>query len=507
MEGMNKMSDSKTYYNVPRFPTKENEISEDTLNAPIVYIQKALNALQTYQQDSCIVYKNLKLNSDVDKGDIVYYNTEVGCFCKALAALSGEKGIEGQTVQAPSSRVQGVIIDIGQDRSSNTLLKQGFYKDQNIIKDLIADEAKEAGIYYLSSKHAGKVQLEPGWTMRQPCISYYGSGLFSVITTYIAHDAHIHYSYSVGKGTASTVDPSMVCTKIEDIQAINALNSNSAVFFLDGKLDTENVKWDNDSKTLSWPAVTVEGANNTEQTAGRVVLFAHLPTAYGDAVVRSIKSDTLSINADSGNYKINTNFQLCSSDSITRSAWAICNIQGNTLKRTQIVSDIQSQCTQLIINKTENGVFTIDSTISGLSGTPVVKADQIKLNGAQRMSQDLFTYSVMPAGIRSSITASASIFASSSAHRKAGYYIVKKGTIPNNVKLQFYMLDLDNTSLSNNTPIAAITPASSNENIIQGIIKEDLEIPANCMLILNIIADKPSTDIYILNIGFRILPV
>jgi hypothetical protein len=38
MEGMNKMSDEKAYYNVPRFPTKESEISEGTLNAPLDYI-------------------------------------------------------------------------------------------------------------------------------------------------------------------------------------------------------------------------------------------------------------------------------------------------------------------------------------------------------------------------------------------------------------------------------------------------------------------------------------
>lgn len=159
------------------------------LNAPLDYIEGALNSLQSNIQDantsSAVIQWQTPVDSSVSVGDLVYYNKTTGKFEKALAALSSQVGSEGQAIQEDSCHVQGIILSIDSTANSAVMLRSGYYESAAVLGAIGTGAA--AGIYYLSTTTAGKATATPGWEVRLPCISYYGDGKFTMISNYYAH--------------------------------------------------------------------------------------------------------------------------------------------------------------------------------------------------------------------------------------------------------------------------------------------------------------------------------
>ena len=489
------MSDTNTlpFFKVPKFTQGNSTIQG--LNVPLEYIEDALNQIISHKGDTTLLMHDIATATDVSVGDVVYFNATTGLFQKAIAALADMPGIEGQSIQAQSSKVQGILIG----ENPNILFLGGSYKNTAVVSALLGTNP-QPGIYYLSPTIPGKVTKQPGWSLRQPCISYFGNDQISFISHYLAHDSHHHFSYVVPAGTAGTAG--RVQYTVTDTEVKTAISNYTTACFLDGKLDINNeVKWD--GSILSWPAVT--GDTNTVQTDGRVVLFTHMPFAYGDAIVRQISSQTLNVSADSGKYKVETKQLQFNDSQSNKSAWAISQLKGNTAIRTPIVSHIQSNCPQLTVNKTADGVYTIESLSGGSDGGQYLKADQIKLDGAQRVSQGLFTYSVLPSGIRSSLSAYTSLFTNNAVKRDISCYITHKGSIPSNVKLSLYVLDLEKTELGiSQTPVATKNLSSAAQTVLQMQLASSVQIPKKCVMLLKVDANSPGSSVYIFNIGLKI---
>lgn len=81
-------------------------------------------------------------------------------------------------------------------------MRSGYYESAAITATI--GTGAEAGIYYLSPTNAGKATKTPGWNLRQPCLSYYGDGKFSLFTHYLAHDNHHHTSLVIGDWQAAS---------------------------------------------------------------------------------------------------------------------------------------------------------------------------------------------------------------------------------------------------------------------------------------------------------------
>ena len=178
--------------------TSASRINQQTFNKPLEQIQDYINnsintRLQLMANKSAIIQSFGVLASDVSKGDLVYFDTKQHKFKKALSTLDNP-GQNGQIIQSQSCRVQGIVLATQQDASGVKILKQGFYTDLLIDSVLkYSDDPQESdasiqkpypGLYYLSSTKPGCAVLKPTGAIRQPCISYYGNGCFSVVSPY-----------------------------------------------------------------------------------------------------------------------------------------------------------------------------------------------------------------------------------------------------------------------------------------------------------------------------------
>lgn len=178
--------------------TSTSRINQQTFNKPLEQIQDYINnsintRLQLMSNKSAVIQSFGVLATDVSKGDLVYFDTKQHKFKKALSTLDNP-GQNGQIIQSQSCHVQGIVLATQQDASGVKILKQGFYTDLFIDSVLkYSDDPQDSdatvqkpypGLYYLSSTKPGCAVLKPTGAVRQPCISYYGNGCFSVVSPY-----------------------------------------------------------------------------------------------------------------------------------------------------------------------------------------------------------------------------------------------------------------------------------------------------------------------------------
>lgn len=167
--------------------------SAATFNAPLNYIQTALNTLvqDIGKRSACVQYQ-VPVATGVAAGDLVYYDSDSAVFKQALGGLSQETGEQGQAIQTKASHVQGLILSINTTEYSAVMLRAGYCSD-SIIQFTLGDTAS-AGLYYLSQSNSGKATKAPGWDVRIPCISYYGNNQFSFmpfVSSYIGQGAPV----------------------------------------------------------------------------------------------------------------------------------------------------------------------------------------------------------------------------------------------------------------------------------------------------------------------------
>lgn len=154
-----------------------------TFNAPLEYIQDALNEIQSdaMSTQQAVLQYEVPVASNVVAGDLVYYNKTAGNFQKAFIDTYT---YQGQLMEADSCRVEGLVLSVNATEGSAVMIRNGYYVDGAVLGAI--GVGASAGTYYLSST-AGKATLTPGWEVRIPVISYYGDSKFSMINTAFAH--------------------------------------------------------------------------------------------------------------------------------------------------------------------------------------------------------------------------------------------------------------------------------------------------------------------------------
>lgn len=173
-------SNTVNSYQVPKI--ENGPANADTFNAPLTYIEDALNQLSNKVQNNvnkqAVLQWQAPVASDVSAGDLVYWDTEEGEFKKALANTTID--LNGKRIRTQSSLVQGLVLSVSQTQESAVLLKYGYYVSGSIIQAVLGVGAI-SGLYYLSSQTAGKAILNPTGNLKIPCINYYGNGRFTVL--------------------------------------------------------------------------------------------------------------------------------------------------------------------------------------------------------------------------------------------------------------------------------------------------------------------------------------
>ena len=261
---------SEQTFTIPKISS--GPASAATFNAPLEYIEDALNDLDTsihgLDNKSAVLQWQVPVASDVSVGDLVY--SDGGIFKKALAVLSSQTGASGQAIEAASCHVQGLVLSINTTEGSATILKNG-YCESSVIASTIGVGA-QAGLYYLSASDSGKATPTPGWDVRLPVISYYGDGKFSVISNYFGH---------IGDGDA-------VIRQLQSQTLEIGSNSNGVVAI------------EVPAKTVSQPepsAYAISGiSGNTISTSPHVSMIvggAGIKAAYKGSGIWSISLDSL----------------------------------------------------------------------------------------------------------------------------------------------------------------------------------------------------------------------
>ena len=402
---------SEQYVNLGRFQATSvtsNEAAAEKLNMPIEQIEGYLNDLyqRLFQMNSrnALIRYQVGLAEGVGVGDLVYFNKNTQRYEKALAVLSSIIPSNGQSVEADSAHVEGIIISSDPSTLTGTLLISGYWKDSPGVSatypivDACLGQNAVPGIYYLSPTDAGMAVLDPGSGLRQPCISYYGDGMFSFISFYKANNTHYHMSAIVRTWEPVSVPvqgSTIVCYRYRDTAETGILDRSTTALFVDGILTqigtTINDTWSIDEEGSLW--------TNEDPSDKTVVLFNHFPFAYNQAVVRSVESVNAMIEVENHNGSIKLRGYEFEEGDMEPSQVAISGISGKTLLRTPVVPGIMAGPGAKVATA-PNGVVTIsaETEIGGLHD-----AYSIVHNGTTLSQGALFQYIVFPVGRVSNI--------------------------------------------------------------------------------------------------------
>ena len=342
--------------------------------------------LKLTQNRSALIQLDGVLDAAVSVGDLVYFNTANGKFCPAIARLTSTPGIQGQSVQSQSSRIQGLVLST----SPVQILRNGYYSSTAIKNTLGVDSESEPelGIYYLSSATSGKATRDPGWNMRQPCISYYGGNAFSLVTNYLAHDSHHHSTYAceMPEGGIISVPASAYLGQMS--QAVTAIFINgllSSSKFIFGKYTPE-----------SGQTIDCSGASDAKAGAS-VVIFNNYPFAYGAGIVRAITSDQLEI--DNLNGTVDLSLKSLRQQSYKSSAYALnsINYKKGQVIYTPIISELK-EGPGITITKSTNTAGSCTVGLSSYMNQPIVASDIVCI-GPQWVVTNDNAYIVFPQDI------------------------------------------------------------------------------------------------------------
>lgn len=388
----------------------------DVIDASIQQVQDALNNLServdNLNQKSAVVRQHVPLASGVLIGDLVYYKAyadiaEVGRsgeYDKALATTLAETQDQGQSIEAPSARVEGIVIatDPGSSPLTGTLLIGGYWVDPDVMDSCLGAGA-HPGVYYLSPVNAGKGTLETNGHLRQPVLSYYGAGQFGLSLFYMAHDNHFHSSQQLDPNYWEPISdveiddrPAYYRYIGDTAQDLGEIGDTTAVFYNGILQNTQRPSaagslFAIDNDVLYY----MDGA--TAPSDGQVILFNHYPFAYESAVIRTVysTSDALTVRNTNGNVAITGNDFV--TGATAKSSQAIYSINGRALNYTPVVTDITAG-PGIDVNRALDGtaIITAASSLGGL-----MDAYSINHNGTTLISdasKPPFQYITFPAG-------------------------------------------------------------------------------------------------------------
>ena len=392
-------------YSIPKI-SNSDVANETTFNTPLTAIETALNSLEgrinSITNKEAILVSGVTVSSDTAIGDLVYRDSDSGLFKPAIAELDAVPGSNGASLEAPCARVVGMVVSKAGE--SATILIGGKYSSKECADSCLGENAAP-GTYYLSPATAGKATNNPGASLRQPLITYWGNGVFSLGLFYMAHDNHYHESVVLDKGWKDVEDGDFRYMDIpagyrygynimadDTLRAMGSLAEDNVSIFVNGVLSTGEFE------------VTSENIwTNTPYGAGaNIVLFTFFPFVYNSPVVRGVVSGSDNITVTSTNGIVTISAGGYVSGDTAPSGTAVSGISGKYINKTPVVSGISGiGGITAVINSSGQAVISSADILN----CPV-PAMEFNMNGTKRVSDNLFTYIVFPRGVQSSVTMS-----------------------------------------------------------------------------------------------------
>lgn len=504
------------YYTLPRISEGlSGEAALDALNAPIEATEQALNSLalrvSNLNTKSSIVRHYVPIDRSVVPGTIVYYNTEKACFYPAISALMTTPGSHGESLEAPSSRVEGIIISIDSSGISGTLLCGGYWESKDIANYCLGSDATP-GTYYLSSVNSGKAVKTPDDFLKQPLLTYYGDGKLSLNIFYNAQPNHYHSSLIL-QGAWKPIDT------LEDTSTA----PSSARFYYDFNSDTQANTLGEIAKDITavfyngilqnlteGPFIIQDGTLfYTEASVPEdrsVILFNHFPFAYNSAVVRNIESKDASLKVNNVNGTVYLEPSAFVSGSVTRSNLAVSAISGNVIMYTPVVTGV-SAGPGINIGASTNGNIVVSS--SDLLGSNL-DAYNVNHNGTVVTSDGFLQYFTFPSGRISEMIISLPITGLSGDNSyKAIVWGCCSGTGTTMDTTLYYiqMPSLDkNTEIPSEGISSSITFVNTQNNIISYAESVDsVSVSGDGLLVARLkLRSSLDTDVKLMRVGFKV---
>lgn len=381
-----------------------NEAAVAMLDNSLSYIQGALNELAGRQAETdtknAIIQHDVPISADVSAGTLVYFNSETSTYEPALATLLPLPGENGASIEAPSARVEGIILYTDNNQATGTLLRGGYYKSDTVADNCLGSDAT-AGTYYLSTTTAGKATKDTNGLLRQPVLSYYGDGMFSLTLFYMAHDNHYH--------TTAILTSAWTAVSEDDEDA-----PENAKWIYDGSLlasayvgvlskVTTAVFWNGELQpTLTDSSSQFDIVNGKlyaktadAPAANSVVVFNHFPFAYNSSVVRSIQSSNENMLrvTDANGVVMLTPYDFIAGDS-TPAQLAVSSIVEGKVSYTPVVSGINAG-PGMAVSRNLNGITTV--SLKTLVGDQI-DAYSIQHNGTTLITDGVIQYITFPQG-------------------------------------------------------------------------------------------------------------
>lgn len=415
-------------------------------------ITRTVSAASGTNHKSAIIRYGAALAVGVTIGDLVYFNSNQGCFDKALAELA-DPASNGSSVESEKARVMGMVIDIdssqaialsdGTTGTTGTLLCGGFYTSTACVEACLGTSPLP-GTYYLSPTTPGKaVQVtEIGDRLQQPVLTYMGDGLFSFSIFYMAHDNHFHSYAEIDTTSWVSVESDTLSGYMAHIpEGLGTVSTDLTALFVDGRLTQWGGVYGISTDTTSQYITK----NTTEVPTETIILFNHYPFAYGSPVVRGVRA------ADGSRFSISTKNGIAT---ITADEYdvvngdgaitAVTSIQGGTVTTTPVVSSIDAGNGIVINTDQATGKCTIHTnTLAGNRLTP----DIINYNGAVYTSDGIYSNIQIATGTSSNIVIQKSIYNVSSTDNLVFSVFVEVSSIdegPILIKPWFLNFDPDN---------------------------------------------------------------
>ena len=518
-------------YQVPMISTQQvasNETAISILDNSLAYINNALNEMagRLYESNfrNAIIRHDVPISEDVQEGSLVYYNSDPyhARFEPALAELAALPGDQGESIESPKARVEGIIIHKNTAENTGTMLCGGYWYDQSgsVVQYCLGTDAP-AGTYYLSPTVAGKATTDTHGLLRQPVLSYYGNGMFSLSLFYMAHDNHFHTTAVLGNGwTAAGEDAPTgaiwefdVPTLLAD-QYIGEISPLTTAVFLSGILQPVSGSafgqshFAIDNGKLYYNQVEAPAANT-------VTIFNHFPFAYNSSVVRSIQStNTNMLKVEDANGIVTLKPYDFVAGATAPSATAISSIVGGVVGYTPVVPGINAG-PGASVARAVDGVTTV--SLKTLVGE-LIDAHSIQNNGSTVITDGILQFFCFPAGRTSELVmflpvtdvpegivlqakAWATLYGPSTTLSVNGYFIEQPTTGNNTV--------LPNTQDTSNTVQLAFNRGSNGELSYAEVELSGCTVSAPGMLVARIRPSGlpetvPSSNIQLLRLGFKL---
>lgn len=479
----------------------------DVLNAPVIAAEAALNELSGRLDDlntkSAVIRHGVPISTDVTAGMLVYYNVEESVFSPAIAKLEATPGANGASIEAPESRVEGLILRTDSDKNVATMLCGGYYEDETVAQACLAG-ATAAGTYYLSPTVAGTATAYTYGHLRQAVLSYYGKGKLNLNLFYMAHDNHFHGSAVLGSAWVADGNDTMRYNTAADPQfeSMGELSKQTTAIFYNGILQSTDA-----DLYIEDGAIRYRGS--VMPASGSVTVFNHYPFAYNSAVIRSITTQNDSALTVKN---VNGNVTLIPGDFVdgnTESApAAVSGISGNQINYTPVVTGV-SAAGGIKINKTAAGEVILSS--AELMDT-LLDAYSVNHNGTMLTSDNIFTYFTFPAGRTSELVMTLpvrSIAEGTKLNATAWVCMYGEGAATFNTRTRF----IADPSVSGRAVIpregseytSEINATGSAEYVTFAEMRDPVEVTGNGLLSTVItISSAPTTEIRLIRIGFKL---